>query len=79
VEVRSGITTADTLITGGASSLRDNDTLVVAGQGGQGGRRGPGAPGAAPKTPETGAAGQDRGRAASDGAVPKRPATRPGQ
>jgi RND family efflux transporter MFP subunit len=79
VEVRSGITTADTLITGGASSLRDNDTLVVAGQGGQGGRRGPGAPGAAPKTPETGAAGQDRGRAAADGAVPKRPATRPGQ
>jgi RND family efflux transporter MFP subunit len=78
VEVRAGITTADTLVTGGASSLRENDTLVVAGQGGQGGRRGPGAPGAAPKTPENGA-GQDRGRAAADGAAPKRPETRPGQ
>jgi RND family efflux transporter MFP subunit len=79
VEVRGGLTTADTLITGGASSLRDNDTLVVAGQGGQGGRRGPGA-GGAPKGQEPGKAdGQERGRAAADGAAPKRPTARPGQ
>ena len=38
VEVRGGITAADTLVTAGASSLRENDTLVIAGQGGPGGR-----------------------------------------
>ncbi len=74
VEVRGGITTADTLVTAGASSLRENDTLVIAGQGGQGGPRGPGA---AAKNPEN--SGQDRGRAAAGGAAPKRPETRPGQ
>ncbi len=47
VEVRAGLTTADTLVTSGASSLRDNDTLVVAGQGGQGGPRGGGTGGQA--------------------------------
>jgi RND family efflux transporter MFP subunit len=80
VEVRGGLTTTDTLITSGASSLRENDTLVVAGQGGQGGRRGPGAPGGAPKGQEPSKTeSQERGRAASDGAAPKRPETRPGQ
>ncbi len=36
VEVRAGITAADTLVTTGASALRNNDTLIVAGQGGPG-------------------------------------------
>jgi len=80
VEVRGGLTTTDTLITSGASSLRENDTLVVAGQGGQGGRRGPGAPGGAPKGQEPSKTeGQERGRGAAGGAAPKRPETRPGQ
>ena len=34
VEVRGGITAADTLVTAGASALRENDTLVIAGQDG---------------------------------------------
>lgn len=57
VEARNGISAGDTLVTSGASSLRNGDTLVLAGQGGgqggpggQGGngqrRRGAGAPGA---------------------------------
>jgi hypothetical protein len=46
VEVRNGITAADAFVTSGASALREDDTLVIAGQRGQGGpgggRRGPG-------------------------------------
>lgn len=57
VEARNGISAGDTLVTSGASSLRNGDTLVLAGQGGAGGgpgggqggngqrRRGAGAPG----------------------------------
>lgn len=38
VEVRNGLSVGDTVVTNGASSLRDNDTLVMAGQRpGQGG------------------------------------------
>lgn len=59
VEVRAGLTTADTLVTSGASSLRDNDTLVVAGQGGQGGPRGSGSGGGG----QAGGAGGPRKRA----------------
>lgn len=42
VEVRAGITPSDTLVTSGASALRNNDTLIVAGQRGPGGPGGPG-------------------------------------
>jgi HlyD family secretion protein len=59
VEVRNGITATDTFVTGGASALRENDTLVLAGQPGGSpsggspagmGRRRPGGPGR-PDTP----------------------------
>jgi RND family efflux transporter MFP subunit len=76
VEVRAGITTADTLVTSGASSLRENDTLVIAGQGGQGGgRRRPGA--ATGPAPDPGQGGT--GSAAAEGGPRKRAAARPGQ
>jgi len=76
VEVRAGITTADTLVTSGASSLRENDTLVIAGQGGQGGgRRSPGA--AAGSAPDRGQSGT--GSAAAETGPRKRAAARPGQ
>ncbi|MGE4224603.1 MAG: efflux RND transporter periplasmic adaptor subunit [Vicinamibacterales bacterium] len=81
VEVRSGITTADTLVTGGASSLRDNDTLVVAGQGGQGGRRGPGggaAPAAGAERGQNGGSGTGSGGGGGGGGARKRAAARPG-
>jgi len=49
VEVRAGITGTDTVVTSGASALRNNDTLIVAGQpqggGGRPGGRRPGTPG----------------------------------
>ena len=94
VEARNGISEADTLVTSGASSLRNGDTLVLAGQrggagaagGGQGGqRRGPGGAGAsAPTTPggvpAAGGATPAGGAAATPTAEPrKRPETRPGQ
>ncbi len=66
VEVRGGITAADTLVTAGASSLRENDTLVIAGQNGPGGR---------------GAGGQrseaTTGPSAAEPGARKRPETRP--
>ncbi len=74
VEVRAGITTADALVTGGASALRDNDTLVIAGQGGA--RRGPQGEGGPPAGKRQGE-GQEPGRAAADGPPAKRPEARP--
>ncbi|MEZ5290393.1 MAG: efflux RND transporter periplasmic adaptor subunit [Vicinamibacterales bacterium] len=70
VEVRNGITAADTLVTNGASALRDNDTLVLAGQpaGAGGGRRGQGTPGAA---------GRGNGRDTAGGAAAAPPAKPP--
>jgi RND family efflux transporter MFP subunit len=48
VEVRAGITSTDTIVTSGASALRNNDTLIVAGQpAGGGGRPGGRRPGGA--------------------------------
>ena len=68
VEARNGVSEGDTLVTSGASSLRNGDTLVLAGQ-----RRGPGGPGAGAAAPTAG------GDAAAPGASRKRPETRPGQ
>lgn len=70
VEVRGGLTAADTLVTVGAASLRENDTLVVAGQ------NGPGGSGA-----RRGAPGQAQGEGGAPGAAGerKRPDARPGQ
>lgn len=49
VEVRNGLTLAEAIVTNGASALREDDTLVIAGQGPPGGgRRGPGQAGATP-------------------------------
>ncbi|MCC6988036.1 MAG: efflux RND transporter periplasmic adaptor subunit, partial [Acidobacteria bacterium] len=45
VEVRAGITGTDTVVTSGASALRNNDTLIVAGQPQGGGRPGGRRPG----------------------------------
>lgn len=86
VEVRNGITPADTLVTNGASALRDNDTLVLAGQasgpGAGGGRRGGGRdtaggaaappPAKAPETPTeaAGAEGAPRRRPGAGGQQP---------
>ena len=81
VEVRKGISEADTLVTSGASSLRNGDTLVLAGQRGGGGgngngqgRGGPGGTagaGAPPPGPAAPAAGAPRGDA-------RAPRSRPG-
>ncbi len=84
VEVRAGLSATDTLVTSGAAALRNNDTLIVAGQdgparpgGGAGGRR-PGAPGG---TPPTGAGASSAGAAAPPGAGGQagRPAPRAAQ
>jgi membrane fusion protein (multidrug efflux system) len=74
IEVRGGLAATDTLITAGAASLRENDTLVVAGQNGQ---NGPGGPGG-----RRGAPGQAQGEGGAPGAGAgerKRPDARPGQ
>lgn len=65
VEVRKGLTAGDTVVTSGASALRDNDTLVLAGQ--RGGAGGPGGPGAGPGRPG-GGGGQGRGARGQGGA-----------
>lgn len=94
VEVRNGITAADAFVTNGASALREDDTLVIAGQ--RGGAGGPGGPGGGRRGPGGGAgagrpqngAGQGASSApdtASEGARPAgganrpRPEGRPGQ
>jgi RND family efflux transporter MFP subunit len=64
VEVRGGLTLEDSLVVNGASALRDDDTVVVAGAGGR-----PGRVGAAP------GAGGD----AAPAAARKRTDARPGQ
>ena len=71
VEVRAGVTLADTLVTSGASALRNNDTLIVAGQGGPGGQRRPGGAGR-PGAPAVGgpAGAGDTPRKRPDGAAP---------
>lgn len=95
VEVRAGITGTDTVVTSGASALRNNDTLIVAGQpqggGRPGGRRpgGPGQPGAGappagggPTVPAAGGAPTPRADAAPavEGGRPRgRPGARPAQ
>ena len=95
VEVRAGITGADTVVTSGASALRNNDTLIVAGQpqggGRPGGRRpgGQGQPGAGAPPAEGGAASPAPSGAptprADGGAPPEgsrqrgRPGARPAQ
>ncbi len=70
VEVRAGITGADTVVTNGASALRNNDTLVVAGQpqggGGRPGGRRPGAQG----QPGAGAPPSGGASAPAPGAAP---------
>jgi hypothetical protein len=95
VEVRAGITGTDTVVTSGASALRNNDTLIVAGQpqggGRPGGRRpggqgqpGAGAPpaGGGPTAPAAGGAPMPRADAAPavEGGRPRgRPGARPAQ
>jgi len=78
VEVRAGLSATDTLVTSGASALRNNDTLIVAGQagppGGAGGGRRPGTPGASQAAPPAGAATPPAG-----GGAPGRAAGRPRQ
>ncbi len=82
VEVRNGVAANDTLVTSGASALRNGDTLVLAGQRGPGGsgadasaqRRGPGAGGAAAPAPAAGAPAPG-----APGAPRKRPDAGPGQ
>jgi hypothetical protein len=63
VEVRNGLTASDTFVTGGASALREDDTLVLAGEddprgsgapAGAGRRRGPGGPGSQGGRPQSG-------------------------
>jgi RND family efflux transporter MFP subunit len=60
VEIKAGLNEGDPIVTGGASSLRNDDTLLIAGQSGAGGpgggRRGPGGPGS-----------PDRGQGAAGG------------
>ena len=82
VEVRNGVSTDDTVVTTGASSLRNGDTLVLAGQrggpGAGGQRRGPGgAPAAGAESPT--AAAPAPGGGAPAGAARKRPGAGPGQ
>jgi membrane fusion protein, multidrug efflux system len=95
VEVRAGISGTDTVVTSGASALRNNDTLIVAGQpqggGRPGGRRpgGQGQPGAgAPPSGGDAAAPAPTGAptppadgaASADGGRPRgRPGARPAQ
>ena len=89
VEARSGVAPSDTFVTGGASSLRNGDTLVLAGQrgapgGGPAGRPG-GRPGAAPGEQPRGPGAPAAAAPAPGGAAPppdaprRRPETRPGQ
>lgn len=89
VEARSGVAASDTFVTGGASSLRNGDTLVLAGQrgapgGGPAGRAG-GRPGAAPGEQPRGPGAPAAAAPAPGGAAPppdaprRRPETRPGQ
>ncbi len=89
VEARSGVAASDTFVTGGASSLRNGDTLVLAGQraapgGGPAGRPG-GRPGAAPGEQPRGPGAPAAAAPAPEGAAPppdaprRRPETRPGQ
>ena len=95
VEARSGVAAGETVVTGGASSLRNGDTLVLAGQrggagGGPGGRPG-GGPGGAPGERRRGPGAADGaaapaamapppgGGAAAPDAPRKRPQTPPGQ
>ena len=77
VEVRAGLSASDTFVTNGASALRNNDTLIVAGQngpsGGAGGGRRPGSPGVSQATPPAGNA------PAADASPRSRAAGRPGQ
>lgn len=95
VEVRAGITGTDTVVTSGASALRNNDTLIVAGQpqggGRPGGRRpggqgqpGAGAPpsggGAAAPAPTGAPTPRADGAAAAEGGRQRgRPGARPAQ
>ena len=65
VEVRKGVAIGDTVVTGGAAALRNNDTLIVAGQ--PAGPRGPGGPGG----------GQGGGRRGPGGAQGGQPAAGP--
>ena len=60
VEARNGVASGDTVVTSGASSLRNGDTLVLAGQ--------RGGPGGGPGRPPGGAPGERRGSGASEGA-----------
>lgn len=73
VEVRNGLTGDDTLVTGGAAALRENDTLIVAGQrpGGAPGAGGQGRPGGR----RPGAAAPEGGQRppSGDGAPPAAP------
>lgn len=77
VEVRNGITAADAFVTSGASALREDDTLIIAGQRGQGGpggpgggRRGPGGAGGGGGRPQGGAPG---GTPSAEGGAPAAP------
>ena len=74
VEIREGVAVGDRIVTAGASSLRANDQLIIAGQGGPNGRPG----GMGGRRP--GGAGGDRpgGQpAAGGGTAPAGGATRP--
>ena len=75
VEVRGGITAADTLVTAGASSLRENDTLVHRRPGR---RRGPARPGAASARPQAPGGRPGPGRPA-EAAAPQAARARPGR
>ena len=86
VEARSGVASSDTFVTGGASSLRNGDTLVLAGQrGAPGGGRAGGRPGAAPGEQPRGPGAPAAAAPVPGGAAPppdsprRRPETRPGQ
>ena len=72
VEVRKGVAVGDTVVTNGASSLRDNDTLVMAGQ-----RGGPGGPGGGGGQGRQGGGGQGRGPGAPATAAPGAAAAAP--
>ncbi len=92
VEVRNGITEGDTLVTTGASSLRNGDTLVLAGQRGGGAGGGPGGDDGRRRRRGSGSGARRRRAPAAPGTAPrpatrrhrraeprKRPETRPGQ
>jgi HlyD family secretion protein len=79
VEVRNGLTASDIFVTTGASALREDDTLVLAGEGGVP----PGIPGAAsdgasPRRRPDGSGGGS-GNGSGTGAGRRRPEGRPGQ